>query len=107
MHLDKDPHAELDLIWDWSDWLESGETISSASVVASGVSVMNTPGTSSSDPVVTDGTSELTGATVVDAAVVQWVEGGQVGYAAHVTCRITTSDSRVDDRTFVLRIVER
>jgi hypothetical protein len=90
--IDKDPDAELDYAFDWTDWLaESGDTIASASVSAdNGAEVFQI---------------DILGGTVVRA----WVRGGDVGTKVSLTCEITTANTppRVDDRTVFLKIKER
>lgn len=85
----KDPNARLDYAWDWSAWLDDGETITSHTVtVASG-------------DVTLDGDDE-------DAGIVTaWVEGGTVGTTSRLTCHIVTSEAREDDRTRSITIRER
>lgn len=83
----KDPDAVLDYEFDWSEWLASGETISSTTVTVTGVTLDSSPNDSTS--------------------VVAWVSGGTDGAVATVACRITTSAGRTDERTITLRITER
>jgi hypothetical protein len=95
----KDPDAKLDYKFDWaaltngtgtSDWLASGETISTKSVtVTSGI-------TKDSDSLADSNTSVLV-----------WLSGGTAGSDYEVTCHITTSDSRQDDRTLYVKVRER
>lgn len=87
----KDPQARLDYAFDWSaGWLAAGETISSQTVVSSGngVTVDGSPGQAS-------------------GIVTVWLTGGTVGTSAHVTCHITTSAGRQDDRTITIDVRER
>lgn len=93
----KDPDAVLDYVFDWaaltngtgtSDWLESGETISSYVVtVGSGLTL--------------DSDSQSSG------QVTAWVSGGTAGETYTVACRISTSAGRTDERTVKVRVVER
>lgn len=90
----KDPAANLDYIFDWaaatntndpdatSDYLEAGETISSHSVTADS-------GITASSGTLGDGNTSVT----------VWVSGGTVGRTYDVTCQITTSLTRIDERT--------
>lgn len=86
----KDPDAVLDYTWDWSAWLASGETITDATVTPSGtgLTVNGTP---------------TTGAATVTA----WLTGGTAGTEYLVTCHITTSQGRQDDRTITISVVDR
>lgn len=96
----KDPDAVLDYVWDWrlntnrsegTDWLASGETISSHTVVVESGDV----------------TVDSSGLTDSDTSVTAWISGGTAGTTAHVRCRITTSAARTDDRTIVLNVRNR
>ncbi len=80
----KDPDATLDYHFDWSDWLASGETISSEVItVPSGITL--------------DSSSETSGVITV------WLSGGTAGAYYLVACKITTSATRIDERT--MRII--
>jgi len=95
----KDPNAVLDYKQDWAtntnqstgtDWLASGETITAATVTAdSGLTV-------DSDSI-----------TDTNTSVTFWLSGGTAGTEYNVVVHITTSASREDDRTMVIRCVER
>jgi hypothetical protein len=85
----KDPNANLDYLFDWADWLETGDTITSHDVqVASG------------DVVIGTHTNTTTSVTV-------WVSAGTVNTDATVRARVTTAQGRIDDRTITLLIRER
>jgi len=84
----KDPDAVLDYTVDWSSWLESGETISSHTItVPTGITK--------------DSDSELSGVVTI------WLSGGVDGTNYIVACEITTSLSRVDERSILIRCRER
>lgn len=84
----KDPDANLDYGIDWSDWLASGETISvSAWTVPSGI---------------TEGTKSNDGTTVK-----VWLSGGTAGEIYTISNKITTSDGRIDERSFDVVVEER
>lgn len=84
----QDPEAELDWVFDWGQWLEELETITSASFTT--------------DPGITVVSSSHTTKT---AKV--WLTGGTEGQVYRITCRVVTSGGRTDDRTFILRSVNR
>lgn len=93
-----DPDAVLDYRFDWaalangygtSNWLATGETITSFTIAGGGLTV-------DSSALVSN-----------DTAVVVWLSGGGVGTFYDVTCHIVTSDGREDDRTMTIRVVER
>jgi len=82
----KDPNAVLDYKWDWSSWLTSGDTITTANVtIASGDVTIN---------------SQSNTTTTVTA----WISAGTVGTEATLTARVTTAQGRTDDRTITLKI---
>lgn len=85
----KDPEAVLDHGMDWSGWLDENETIASQLVMAA--------------------PAGLTISAVTQAnGIVSWrVSGGTLGQDYIVTCRITTSIGRVDDRSILYRVGER
>lgn len=84
----KDPDAVLDYRWDWSPWLADGETITASQVIVpSGITANSN-------------SNDTTSATV-------WLAGGSVGETYSVTNRITTSESRIDDRTMHIAVLQR
>ncbi len=86
----KDSDAVLDYKWDWSSWLESGETISTKTVTAdSGITVDSSSITDSS------------------ASVTAWLSGGTAGQSYAVACKIVTSNGRTDERTIRVSVVNR
>lgn len=95
----KDPDAVLDYKFDWaaltnssgdSDWLESGETISTYTITAeTGITV--------------DSDSK----TDTDTSVTVWLSGGTAGADYEVACEIVTSSSRTDERTIKIQVRER
>lgn len=83
----QDPDATLDYTWSWAEWLDPGETISTFSFTApAGVTLSDTM---------------LDGATTV-----AWVHSTVLGEIP-VTCHITTSAGRVDDRTIYIIVANR
>ena len=84
----KDPNAALDFGFDWSQWLDSGEVISTYVLsVDSGltkISDMNTSG-----------------------SVIVWLSSGSPGYRYNVACKITTSSGRIDERTIKIDVKNR
>ena len=86
----KDPDAVLDYKWDWSDWLATGETISSHTI-----------------PTVTGITLDSSSITDTNTSVTAWYSSGTALTDYDVTCQIITSDSREDDRTVTLKVRDR
>lgn len=97
----KDPDAVLDYKFDFagltngasdadSDWLESGETISSHTVtVSAGL------------------TKDSDSATDTDTSVTVWLSGGTAGSDYECTCQVVTSNGRTDDRTISIQVRDR
>jgi hypothetical protein len=84
----KDPDAVLDWHFDWANWLQVGETItSSAFIVTAGINVDSS-------------TNTVTNATV-------WLSGGRPGQPYRVTNRIVTNQGRTDDRSITIRVQDR
>ena len=85
----KDPDAVLDYAFDWAtNWLATGETISSETVTAStGLTVVST--------------------TENAGTVTTWLSGGTASTAYTVTCQIVTSAGRTDDRSIIVVVQER
>ena len=84
----KDPQATLDYAFDWTAWLADTETITSHTVTAA------------------------TGLTLVSSAedtgvVTAWLSGGTLDEIYTVTCHIVTSMGRIDDRSILVRVVQR
>lgn len=84
----KDPDASLQYGFDWSPWLNDGETILSHEIEAT-----------------TGITVETSSATTT--AVTVWLSGGTAGDRYRVTCRITTSAGQIDDRSFTVSVRDR
>ena len=84
----KDPAAVLDYAFDWRNWLQETETISSYIItVAIGITK--------------DSDSEN------DGIVTVWLSGGTLGETYSIACCITTSLGRIDERTIELISIER
>lgn len=95
----KDPSAVLDYKFDWksltngsgtSDWLATGETISSKTITAgAGLTV------------------DSSSITDTNTSVTAWLSGGSAGTDYTVACRIVTSDGRTDERTITIQCRDR
>ena len=89
--IDKDPTAVLDYPFDWIEWLNTAETISSTSV------------TVSINPL----TVESNAVNATSKAVIVWLSGGVVGTSYRVSVTITTSEQRTDTRSINVNIINR
>lgn len=84
----KDPDAVLDYGFDWSNWLQTGETISTSNwTVPSGL------------------TEDSASNTATETKV--WLSGGTDSKLYGITNHITTSAGREDDRTLSIRVKNR
>lgn len=80
----KSPDAILDYNFDFTSWLATGETLSSATItVPTGITLYQA--------------GEIVGSTVVF-----WLSGGSANQSYPVTCSFTTSAGRSDSRTSTL-----
>jgi len=86
----KDPDATLDFGFDWTEWLSEGELISSASVTISASSL-----------------TKLSESFTSTGSVIVWVSGGTSGSRYSLTCQITSSDNRIDQRTMKIDVQDR
>lgn len=85
-----DPDAVLDYAVDWSDWLATGETITTSTwTVPTGIEETTPPPS-------TDGSV----ATI-------WMTGGTAGTRYALTNHIVTSAGREDDRTIYLKVLDK
>jgi len=88
----KDPSAVLDYVFDWTEWLATGETIAETI----------TDHTITADTGITvDSSAES------DGKVTVWLSGGTAGINYKVACLITTTAGRTDERTIWIKVVER
>ena len=84
----KDPSAVLDYVFDWTEWLATGETITDHTITAdTGITV--------------DSSTES------DGKVIVWLSGGTAGINYKVACLITTSAGRTDERTIWIKVTNR
>lgn len=82
---EKDPDAVLDWVWDWSEWLAPGETISvSTMTVSAGLGLDSQSNTL--------------------ATATAWLSGGEPGTPYLVSNRITTSAGRTDELSITIRV---
>ena len=84
----KDPSAVLDYVFDWTEWLATGETITDHTITAdTGITVDSS--------------------TEDDGKVTVWLSGGTAGINYKVACKITTSAGRTDERTIWIKVTDR
>lgn len=85
----KDPNATLDYKFDWTSYLTPvSDTIANVTwVLATGLTLVSSSNTA--------------------MTATAFVSGGTAGQSLLLTCRITTSGGRTDDRSVTLLIVDR
>ena len=83
----KDPDAVLPYRIDWLAWLAGDGIATSVWVVPAGLT--------------------KTGEAIEGAQAAITLSGGIPGESYRVTNRLTANDGRIDDRSFVVRVVER
>jgi hypothetical protein len=94
--IDKDTEAQLAYTFNWSSWLDSGDTI--ASVEYEVAARRNDP-----TPIVIEsqGRADTNTDTYVE------LSGGQADKTYVVTCKITTTNGLIDRRAFRVNVVDR
>lgn len=83
----KDPDAVLDYHLDWARWLKDVDVIDSV--------------------VWTVGNLTIEAQSETDTVATVWLSGGVAGTQVEVTCRVTTTGGRVDDRSSTFYVRER
>lgn len=97
----KDPDAVLDYAFLWQDWLELTEVIVSHVITASSGLTVNSHEVNTS-LVTLDSVGQKIGSVVT-----VWLSGGTSDTKYTVSCRVTTSFGRTDERSFQLTVKER
>jgi len=92
----KDPSAVLDYVFDWTEWLATGETIAVDSETGEKLITIT-----ADTGITVDSSTEDTGKVTV------WLSGGTAGINYKVACLITTTEGRTDERTIWIKVVER
>lgn len=95
VEIDKDPAAQLTYTFDWSEWLENTDTISTVNYTVAARRNDPTP-----VAIETQGVAEGT-KTYVE------LSGGQATKTYIVTAQVTTANGLIDRRNFRLNVVER
>lgn len=85
----KDPNSTLDYSFDWSLWLGTDTIVSSTWIAESGITIVPA--------------SEA----FTDTTTTVFISGGATGEKYKLTNRITTTASRIDDRSINIHIRER
>lgn len=83
----KDPNANLDYMFDWTEWLGSDSIVSATVTASPGISIGTT--------------------VVTTTGILVWVSGGTTGISYSVTCEITTLATRIDERSMTIPVQSR
>jgi hypothetical protein len=93
--ISKDPEAQLTYTLDWSEWLPTGDTVST---------VVWTIGARANDPAPLE--QESAGVQDSTKTYIE-LSGGQVNKVYTVTAKVTTADGLIDRRNFRVKVVNR
>ena len=93
-YIDKDPYAVLDYTLDWTNWMPTGDTISSITVTAETIS-------GDSAPLTIDSTTNN------DYLATAYISGGTAGNIYNVEYKIDTTNGLKDSRNIRIKILER
>lgn len=96
-----DDNAVLDYAFLWQDWLASDEVISSFVITTTDGITVNSSEINTT-ALTLNGVSQKIGSVVT-----VWLQGGTLAATYTISCRITTSAGRVDERGFTLTIKAR
>lgn len=94
VYIEKDPYAVLDYTLDFTNWLPTGDTISSATITAQAI-------TDDAAPLVVDTTSHT------DTVATGDLSGGTAGNIYNVEYKIDTTNGLKDSRNIRIKVVER
>lgn len=96
-YIEKDPQARLDFSLDWSDWMDSGDSISTSTWTVEAISG--------------DGGQALDNyqdsRDVVNHITTVWLQRGVAGNNYRVTNRIVTANGLTDERFFRVFVKDR
>lgn len=93
-YIEKDPYAVLDYTLDWTNWMPSGDTISSISITAETIS-------GDSAPLTIDSTTNNNYLATAN------ISGGTAGNIYNVEYKIDTTNGLKDSRNIRIKILER
>jgi hypothetical protein len=93
--IDKDPQAQLTYTFDWSEWLDPGDTIATSAYSLQVRANDPEPLVNVEDGVTNDTSTYIT------------LNGGQVDKNYVVTCQISTIGGLIDRRSFRVKVINR
>ena len=93
-YIEKDPYSVLDYSLDWTNWMPSGDTITTIAITAETITGDSAPLTIDSN----SNTNYIATATI---------SGGTAGNIYNVEYKIDTTNGLKDSRNFRIKVVER
>jgi hypothetical protein len=93
-YIEKDPYSVLDYSLDWTNWMPSGDTISSITITAETISGDAAPLT-------------IDSSTNTNYIATANISGGTAGNIYNVEYKIDTTNGLKDSRNFRIKVVER
>jgi len=93
-YIDKDPYAVLDYTLDFTNWMPTGDTISTITVTAETISGDSAPLT-------------IDSSTNNDYLATAYISGGTAGNIYNVEYKIDTTNGLKDSRNIRIKILER
>lgn len=96
LYIAKDIEAQLIYTFDWSEWLDTGDTVSTVDYTVAARRNDPTPIVAEDSGVTGDGLS-----TYIE------ISGGQIDKTYVVGCKVTTANGLVDKRNFQMKVVDR
>lgn len=90
----QDPDERLDWTRTWDDWLPEGDIIEACEWFVESDDDDNSPLVIIDEPGFE--------ASFDDTSCTVWLQGGTLGREYQVTCRITTVQGRIKDKTFII-----
>lgn len=97
----KDPDAILDYAFLWQDWLAADEIITSSVVTVATGLTLDSQAINVVEMTLNNEVQK------VGSVVTAWISGGTVDSSYVVSCEITTSAGRVDERSFYVIVKQR
>ncbi|MDG4552880.1 MAG: hypothetical protein P9E24_01325 [Candidatus Competibacter sp.] len=98
----KDPQAILDYAFLWQDWLAADETITAHTITPSAATITVDSSSVNAAAVTLDSVEQKIGSVVT-----VWLSAGTADTIYVISCRVTTSAGRVDERSFKLIVRDR
>jgi len=93
-YIEKDPYAVLDYTLDWTNWMPSGDTISTISITAETISGDASP-------------LAVNSSTNTDYLATATISAGTAGNIYNVEYKIVTTNGLQDSRNFRIKVLER